>query len=322
MISVTKTSDRTELVLRICAALGGAVPLDVLYAAMPDVQESAVRRLLSGLSADNVLVPAFLKGTHGKVWLDAAGRRQWLRPGPNGLLPARVVPGRTFVHDRLAALLVGGLGHEYGMTFDRELLVNKCDRKPDGICWIGEHYALIVEVERMRGRNVHVWDDGRQMGLIKSGLLTGMLEILRLQQRRNRDEPLRESLVCLPARFVRKLVDQLAPKVQELGSRQCGWWSVTLEDPEADLVWHPVRGGERPNIAGLRTIRARLRSARPSRPPPQCRMLPHDLQAIFDKGKAADESKKPTPSPSRGSLRLDLQDILDRAKEAQYGNKS
>jgi hypothetical protein len=35
-----KTTNRCELALRICEALGGALILDVLYAALPDVQES------------------------------------------------------------------------------------------------------------------------------------------------------------------------------------------------------------------------------------------------------------------------------------------
>jgi hypothetical protein len=294
-MTLTKTVDRTELVLRICAALGGAVPLDVLYAAMPDVQESAVRRLLSGLVADNVLVAVFLCGTHGKVWLDATGRRQWMLRGPDGILSARVVPGRTFSHDRTAALLVGGLGYKYGMTFDRELPVVKCERKPDGITWIREHYALIVEVERMRGRNVHVWDDEQQNGLRKPGLLSGMVEILRSQQRQEADMPLRESLVCLPARYVVKLVDQLTPQVRLLGPKPCGWWSVNIEDLEADLIWHPVRGDPRPNLPGLKAIRNRLKPApspaqpAPLPPPTPGKFSRRDLQAILDKAKAAHE---------------------------------
>jgi hypothetical protein len=196
----------------------------------------------------------------------------------------------------MAALLVGGLGYEYGMTFDRELPVIRGERKPDGIAWIGLHHALVVEVERMRGRNVYVWDDEQQHGWVKQGLVSGMVEILRLEQRGNRDAPLRESLVCLPARFVHKLVDHLAPKIQELGSSQCGWWSVTLEDPEADLVWHPVRGGPRPDLPGLRTIRNRLRP-QPSPASPAvplgrpARALPKDLEAIFAKMIAASKER-------------------------------
>lgn len=255
MTIITKAVERRELTSRICRALDGVVPLDVLYAAMPDVWPSAVRRLLSGLVADGAFVAAYLNGTHGKVWLDATGRRKWLTRDSDGALCTRVVPSRTFTHDRMAALLVGGFGYKHGMEFDRELPSNKCERKPDGIAWIAEHRALVVEVERMRGRNVHVWDDQRKNGLIMPGLLSGMVELLRMQQRQDANKPLCESLVCLPARFIAKLEAQLAPQVQQLGPKPCGWWSVPMENPEADLVWHPVRGDQRRNLAGLKRIK-------------------------------------------------------------------
>jgi len=322
MTIVTKTINHTELTLRIGKALDGAITLDVLYAAMPYMQESAVRRLISTMCAEGVLLPESLLGTHCKVYLDADGRRRWLRRDPDGSLCMRVVPGRTFIHDRTAALLVAGFGHEFGMEFDRELSAPKCERKPDGFAWISERHALVVEVERMRGRNVHVWQDERINGLIKPGLLSSMIEIMRAQQRPQTDKPSRESLICLPARFVAKLEEQLAPRVQQLGPNQCGWWSVTMEDPWADPIWHAMRGSKRRDLPGLRTIRERLRTPRPSDPPRSRGSLRRDLRTILEKARASTpQSQKPAPSPSRASLRQELRDILERAKKDQNGNK-
>lgn len=303
-MTVTKTSARVELVLRIAAALGGVVPLDVVYAALPDVQPSAIRRLFGNLVKANVLTRASLTGEHAKIWLDVDGRHKWMRPDEHGFVPLRILPGRTFVHDRMAALLVCGLGHEFGMTFDRELPSIKGKRKPDGLAWIGQHRALVVEIERMQGRNVHVWDDiQRNTGEIKPGLLTGVTEILRGQQKRDGNAPIYESLVCVRHQHLDTFATALASRAQQLGPAQCGWWSVPYENPEADLMWHAVRGDARKNLPGIKTIRERIRppitsdlSSAPRSPSAPRPELMEEIRAILSGAKTT-ASAPPTSPP-------------------------
>lgn len=267
--------------------------MDVLYAAMPGAQPSAIRRLIGSMVRDGALTRASLEGEHCKVWLSADAERRLMRPDQYGFVTLRVVPPRTFVHDKMAALLVSGLGYEFGMHFDREIPSLKGRRKPDGFAWIEPHRALVVEVERLRGRTIHVWDDSLQKsGEIKPGLLNGMVAILRERQKREAGAPIYESLVCLPEGHLKDLEEALAPRVLQLGPASCGWWSVLYDDPDGDLVWHAVRGEARKNLPGIRSIRENFRPLASATPmttqAPAEPKWKADILAILHSAKAGD----------------------------------
>jgi hypothetical protein len=245
------------MILAVADALFGAITMPVVLSLFPDASPAPLRRLMAELVARGAIVPAWAGGSGRRVWLttrSAAGRvsglRKWLADSDavRGALVTKnvgtVVPPVTFAHAQAAGQIVAGFG-ACGREFDSELHVGDAGLVADGVAYPAPDWRLVIEVERMIRQGQGRWQ--KQGGMID--------KIIAEFGQSASDGVLIQHLVAFPkfggeragevVDFEQQLDRLVAERSADLAGvpASAGWWFLSLEQLDADPVWHPIFAG-------------------------------------------------------------------------------